>query len=84
MDKKRYKGSLGSQGDIGTEVGDPCYNVPLFPWTVVCVIPGYFFTGVSCLTLIKGQPGREEEEKEELEGQKTNTRAPGQWGPHSG
>ena len=71
----------------GTEVGDPCYNVPPSPWTVVCVILGYFSTGVSCLTLIKGQPARVEEEKEELEGQKTKTRAPGerpQWGPHSG
>ena len=61
---------MGSHGDAGTEVGDSCYNVPPFPWTVVCVILGYFSTGVSCLTLIKGQPGREEEEKEELEGQR--------------
>lgn len=78
---------MGSQGDAGTEVGDPCYKVPPFPWTVVCVILGYFSTVVSFLTLIKGQLGREGEQKEELEGKKTETRAPGerpQWAPHIG
>lgn len=76
---------MGSQGDAGTEVGEPCCKVPLFPWTVVCVILGYFSTVVSFLTLIKGQLGREGEQKKELEGKKTETRAPGehlQWAPH--
>ena len=65
MDKRGTKESLGSQGDSGTEVGDTCYKFPPFPWTVVRVILGYFSTVVSCSTLIKGQLGREEEQKED-------------------